>query len=303
MLSDVSNILNFDLQDFFQRYIDFINSSDSELINYYMSEGDYPKESFDTLDSLLSDCTTVYEKLKYSRNRLQDYYSFLVIDQFEDCYHTLNIINNYSKWLGTSFVNGRFKNTVEVDFVLKQNQTLESLSENLGFDDREKGFLELSIRNHIKEIDYTTKGGLVFKYSYQNEGSISLNTVVDILTGENILGKDIDKKLTFKDNDLLSLSPKETFNQTCSILCGLLKNSNPEFPTQGFDKSSLSNKNVLNTTLPIFIRQLYSTVGKDDTISSFKISSIDISGDALKIEIEFKSLLTDTTTKQTVNGN
>lgn len=303
MLSDISKILNFDLKKFFESYVDFIDSYNQELIKYYTLEGEYPKEGFDTLDSLLLDCVSIYEKINNFRDSLEDYYSFVILDKFEDCYHSLEIINNYSKWLRTSFVKGRFKDTVEVDFILKQNQTLESLSSIIGFEDREKGALELSLRNHIRETDYTTDGGLIFKFSYQNQESLYLNTVVDILTGENILGKDINKFLTFKDNDLLTLSPKETFIQTCSILCGLLKNNNPEFPIQGFDKSSLSNKNVLNNTLPTFIRQFYSTVGRDDTIASFELVNISTEGDALKIEIKFKSLLVDTTEKLVVNGN
>lgn len=303
MLSDISKILNFDLKGFFERYLDFINNDNQELVNYYTLESEYPKESFDKLDRLFSDCRTIYEKIKIFRNNLENYYGFLVFDQVEDCYHTLNIIENYNKWFRTSFLKGRFKSTVEVDFVLKKNQTLENLSEEIGFEDRERGALELSIRNHIKETDYALDGGLVFKFSYQNDESLYLNTVVDVLTGENVLGKDIDKKFIFRENDLLTLSPKETFVQTCSILCGLLKNNNPEFPTQGFDKRTLSNKNVLNSTLPTFIRQLYSTVGRDDTIASFEIINIKIEGDCLRIEIEFKSLLEGRVTKQTINGN
>lgn len=303
MLADVSKILNFDLQSFFERYVKFMETSNREFINYYTSEKEYPKQGFEELEDLLSDCVVVYEKIKTFRNNFKNFYDFVVIDKFEDCYHTLQIIDNYDKWLRTSFVKGRFKNSIEVDFILKQNQTLESLSEDIGFEDREQGSLELLLRNHVKETDYTTDGGYIFKFSYQNEDSLYLNTVVDTLTGENILGKDINRKLTFKDNDLLCLSPRETFVQTCSILCGLLKNSNPEFPIQGFDKSSLSNENVLNNTLPTFIRQLYSTVGRDDTIASFDIVSINTERDALRIEIEFKSLLVGRTTKQIVDGN
>ena len=54
--------------------------------------------------------------------------------------------------------------------------------------------------------------------------------------------------------------------------------------------------------MPTFIRQLYATIGSDDTISTFNIVSIDNEGDRVSIEVQLISQLGNEV-KQTINGN
>ena len=81
-----------------------------------------------------------------------------------------------------------------------------------------------------------------------------------------------------------------------------MKNDNPEIPSQGLDKSLISNKNVVLNMMPTFIRQLYATIGSDDTISTLNIVSIDNEGDKVSIEVQLISQLGNEV-KQTINGN
>lgn len=302
MLSDISKILSIDVQQYLTDYTNFVNLYNQSLIDYYTAEAEYPKTSFDELDKLLRTSLLIYQQIPICRTSLNSYFAFETMDVIEDVISSLQTIDNYSRWLRTSFVKGRFKENVEIDFILKQNQTLEELSSDIGFSDREEGVLSLTLRNHIKEKDYDLSGGLLFQFNYQNDQQISLNTVIDTLTGENILGKDLSKKFSLKENDLLTLNPRDTFYQTCAILTSLLKNSNPQYPDQGFNKASISNKNALANMLPTFIRQLYATINEDDTIESFRIVNIITDADALKIQIEYKSHLSYEVT-QIANGN
>lgn len=302
MIERVSNIIGISISDFFLRYINFIDSQQQLIKDYYTVESSYPKESFDLLDSLLRDCELIYNKISSNRSRLTQFSDFEVISKFEDVVHVLSIVNNLSRWLRSSMVNGRFKNKTEVSFILKQNQTLESLSEEIGYFDRDKGFVDLSMRNSIKEVDYSLDGGLTFKFNYESGSSISLSTVIDNITGERVLGKDIDSKLSFENADLAVLTYQQTFLQTCGIFAGLLKKDNPEFPNAGFDKATISNKSIINNMLPTFLRQLYSTVSSDDTIASFNITNVSIEDDKLSIEIVFRSYI-DNQVKQLIRGN
>ena len=52
-----------------------------------------------------------------------------------------------------------------------------------------------------------------------------------------------------------------------------------------------------------FIRQMFSTVKKDDTIASFAISDLAEDGDCLKIEVQYKSYLDSEPVKQVIYGN
>jgi len=301
-MKSFSDKIGFDVKGFMEESIHLIQDGQASLMSYYTQGGDYPKEYFDLLDSLVIKAKSIYRKVAINRDFLNNYIDFVIFDQIEDFVSQFNMINNYSRWMRSSLIKGMFKNTTEVNFVLKQNQTLEELSAQAGYLDRDEGALDMALRNHIKETDYTTDGGLVFKFAYENDNAISLQTVIDEMTGENIMGKDIQSKIEFKNDDVVALAPYQTFLQACEILTGLMKNSNPEFPFDGFDKEAISNKNIMRVKLSTYIRQMYAVVSKDDTIASFAITDVAEDKDCLRIEVQYRSYLNEQV-KQSVYGN
>ena len=302
MIGRVSNIIKFDVQSFFEQFIVFATQHRQLISDYYTNGIVYPKSSFDALATLKSYSKIISEKISSNRDYLTNFSDFEVVDKIEEVNHTLEIIDNYSRWLRSSLFKGRFKDSAEINVILRQNQTLESFSEEVGYLDKDKGTIDIAVRNSIKETDTTLDGGVVFRFSYQDKNGLALSSIVDNLSGDNLLGKDISQKLTFTLDDLQTLSPYDTFLQTCSILISLLKKDNPEFPNIGFDKSTISNKNIMNNMLPSFIRQLYNTASQDDSIANFTVSNIFMAEDVLNIEVTFKSWLNNEV-KQTVNGN
>lgn len=298
-----SNKIGYDIKTFFEESLELMQVHHSNIVSYFVEEGDFSKEAFGLLDKLENKSQIIYSKLRTNRNKLNNFLDFVIFDQIEDFISVFRSIQNYSRWYKSSIIKGRFKTTTEVNFVLRQNQTLENLSQEIGWQNQDEGALDLALRNKIKETDYDLQGGLIFKFAYQNEKSLKLQTVVDEMTGENLLGKDIQAKLEFKNDDLVYLTPQDTFHQTCEILTNLMKNSNPEFPNDGFDKSAISNKNLMKVRLPSFIRQIYAVAKKDDTIASFSVSDIVESGDSLRIEMQYRSYLNSEPVKKSVYGN
>ena len=303
-MTNVENIISVDVKSYFNDFINFVGLYQQSIIDYYTLENPYPKQAFDALQRLNYTKEKIYEEISSHRDLLNEYKYFEVVDALEDSFNVLDTFQNYSRWLRSSIVNGKFKESTEVNIILRQNQTLENLSNELGFNNQDEGALQIALRNNLKETDYSNDNqNLVFKFGYQNQTSLYLNSIVDNLTGENILGKDIQKKLEFSVDDLRVLSPSETFQQACNIILNLRKRDNPEFPQLGFDKSFLVNRNVVGSTLPSFIRQLYSIVASDDSIASFQVSKVDLNTDALTVEIIFKSWIGNEIKQYTNNGN
>lgn len=303
MRKSFSDKINYDIQAFYNDSLTLLQDYQKDFVDYYSQDGAYPKSAFDLLDKLVYQSQLIYQKVAINRDSFDNYSDFLVFDQIEDFLSTFRSIQNYSRWYHSSTIKGRFKTTTEINYSLRQNQTLENFSTEIGWTNQEQGALELALRNRIKETDYDLKGGLQFKFAYQNNQALELQTVIDEMTGENLLGKDIKKKFSLSNDDLVVLSPRATFLQTCEILSNLMKNSNPEFPVDGFDKSAISNKNIMKARLSTFIRQIYTVISKDDTISSFAVTNIGTEGDTLRIELEFKSHLSDELEKTSVYGN
>lgn len=290
-------------RQFFEDFGKFMQKEHSSIVDYYTQGTEFPKNGFDCLDLLIASSEEIKQKIRDLRNSFNSLYFFEVVDRFEICCGMLDFISNYSKWYQSTSIKGRYQSTSQVISVLKQNETLESLSTRVGYSDKEEGFLDIALRNHIKEEDYNLEGGLVMKTSASiNNGSLVLNTVVDELVGESVLGRDLQQKLSFSEDDLTCLPPQETFEQTIRLICKLFKGNNPEFPSSGLDKSFLSNKNGLCIMLPTVMRQLNEIVSTEDTIRNFTIKSIDNSGDMMKIDLEFESVLSNQIS-QTIDGN
>lgn len=302
MNENISNILGIDIRQYLQDCVNYINQYNQILIGYVSNGTQYPRTAYILLDDLVARYREITKRIGLRRDRLQGLQIFEIVDQIENVRSVLRSFDNYSRWMKSSFVKGRFTDSAEIIYVLKQNQTIENLALSAGYSSGEDGFLDLTYRNKIRERDYDLNGGLTFKFAYQNEQRIQLDTVIDNMTGDNLMGKDINKKLQLIDDDLLYLSPQDTFIQTCEIFTALTKNSNPEFPVQGFNKESLTNRNGLNNMLPIFVRQMYSIVSSDDTVASFSIKSVSIENDALRIEMEFRSHLSSEV-KQVIYGD
>lgn len=290
-------------RQFFEDFGKFMQKEHQNIAHYYTQGTEFPKSSFDKLDLLIISSGEIKQKIKDHRDSFNNLYLFEIVDQFEICSSMLDFISNYSKWYQSTSIKGRYQSTSQVSSVLRQNETLENFSTRVGYANGEEGSLDIALKNHIKEEDYSFEGGLVMETSTQiDNGSLVLNTVVDELVGENILGRDIQQKLSFSEDDIVCLTPQETFEQTVRLICKLFKGNNPEFPSSGLDKSFLSNKNGLCIMLPTVMRQLNEIVSTEDTIRNFSIKSIDNRGDVMKIDLEFESVLSNQIS-QTIDGN
>lgn len=276
------------------------------IVDYYrglFDDGLYPKEAFVALSEAESAVKYALQEVSNSPKQTQSV--FEQVDALESCLSDIRTLRNAVRWLKSSIdKEGKVGSEAELEMHLKQNQTLESLSKDLGFADADGNALKIGLRNRIKETDYDIEGGRSLNVAPANNNNLKPNSVVDIMVGENVLGKDLQRKLTFADDDLAVLSPKDTFVQTCEIFTGLTKNCNPEFPDDGFDKTTICNKNLMNSRLSTFLRQMSAVVGRDDTIANFSLANVEMEGDVVRVDMEFESNLKNgETIRGSVYGN
>jgi len=138
----------------------------------------------------------------------------------------------------------------EFDFTLKQNQTIENLIQDIGSSNRDQDWINLALRNDLKEEDYTPEGGVVLKATFQNNAKIEILSVLDNIQGTNVYGKDIYRRFIFEDNDLLSLSPENTIHQAFDINIELRRGDNPEFANDGLQSSLIVGSNLNSILYP-----------------------------------------------------
>lgn len=137
----------------------------------------------------------------------------------------------------------------------------------------ESDWADVSIFNNASETDYTYQGdrSLKIKLDFKIQ-SQPLNSV-DIMTGDNILGKDLFNEIVFDDNDLLCLIPSDTVLQSADIILNTYKGSIPEFQTLGIDKTQVVS-NVSSLQFPAVFRQISEMFQQDDAFLSLELADV-----------------------------
>lgn len=290
MITDAIDIFSdttrYNLRLYLSNFVDLIKNQ-QKIVDYYkgsINQGDY--KYFEQLNRLLKEIKTIQALFIQNKRQFIDSDFWDLIELVDETETTLLTVYNYPKWFRTSRTNNNFTNQIEIEYVLKQNQSLESLASEIGYSDPDNSWIKMALNNDLKEEDYDDSGGIIFKFSWQNDFKVDIATVVDVMNNDTIYGKDINRKIGFINDDISVLRPKETLNQSVDILLNISKGSIPEFPNDGVDKMLITNLNKNFNIYPSIIRQLYNTFSKDDTLRYISVLNITKQQDLIKIDIQ-----------------
>lgn len=301
IVSEFSHITRYPLATYLDNFVTFIENKRDDIVNYYRGTVTKPNiTSFKLLNDLLVQAEKVNDLIEIHKNRFTNTSYWELIELLSNIQTTLWTIDNSSIWLRSSITKNNFTPSIEIEKTLKQHQTLENLSQSIGSNNKEQDWISIALRNDLAEEDYTPDGGTLIKLQYSNKYSFFLESVVDNIIGEKVYGIDIYRKLTFVDDDLRTLSPKETIVQTVDILSSLKQGDTPEFPQDGIQGSLVVGSNRMSIAYSVLFRQLYDTFKKDDTLKSFKIAKIENSQDWLKFIFEVETRLGDVVVQETI---
>jgi hypothetical protein len=281
-------ITGYDLESYLNSFVLFIDTDRQSIVDFYQGNAEsLPSKSLNELDRLLKETTKIEELFNSNSDSFSTADFCDLVDLIGDIKLKLLTTKKTAKWTRSSFGEGQYNANVEVDVTLNQNQTLEQLARNIGYLDEDNDWLELALKNNLIEEDYTSQGGLKLKAFLQNGLKIKILSIVDVISGENVYGKDIQKKIEFSDNDIKVLGYKDTINQAFEIAVKLKRGDNPEFPNDGLQSSLIVGQNLNSILYNSIFRQIYQTFTKDDTFKDISILDIKQDGEthvSLKIQ-------------------
>lgn len=242
-LDNFKNQTGYNIQKYFEDFILFCNSNYPLIVSYYLGQDISVDDSFGKLDSLLKSSKEIEPLFFLKSSTLSQIDSWELLDLFTDCQTKLWTIDNSSRWLRSAII-GRFGSNTALERVLKTRETFENVSEQLGSNNPQDDWVDISKNNEVEEEDYSANnGGGMFKINIRTTGNSNITNIIDNLDSKKILGKDIDKNFLFKDNDLLTVEYENAIRQALDTIISSLKGSIPEFPNYG-----LSNE-VIGTSV------------------------------------------------------
>ena len=285
------NITTIDIQQFFQDTVDFINEGYPSILSYYEG-GDLPADSFKVLDDLLVRAESIDAAFFNFSDQMKTLDMWDLLDTFEDSWGQLLTINNTSKWMRSSRV-GRYDGKFYLERALKDFENFEQVASSVGSNDPQNDWEEIAVSNFIIEEDYSPRsGGPIFKISLSSSANFGIQTVVDSLVGERILGKDVDKRFYFANNDLAIVEYKDAINQTIDTIMNTLKGDIPEFPEDGVSNEFIGT-NVSAIQYPTLFRNLSTMFAKDDRFIEVNLLSLSRKDDYIIMKIKIKTINSD----------
>jgi len=285
----------YDLSTYLSLTNTFINVQSNNIIAYYSGDVKTPdREAFNVLNELKIESNKIIQLFIVHKKSLETAEYWELLNMLEDIHIKLHTADNYSKWLRSSITKNNFNPDPEIEYILKQNQNLEKVSSDVQkSNDRDNDWYDIAIRNDMIEEDYTPEGGNNLKISFSNRKNLFLNSVVDNIFGQKILGADVQRKLEFENDDLKNLDNISTFFQAVEVLTLLSKGSNPEFLTHGIQKELFIGTDYGSIVFQALVRQFIENFSRDDTISAVEIKSVENIKDGIFIEFNVSSRINE----------
>jgi hypothetical protein len=293
-------ITGFSIQTYFEDFSSFVLSDYQKIVSFYQNGTVVTSDVILKIKNLVKDMQQINDLFFVYGNRLSVDTGEVweLLDYFEESKTTLLTVLNSDRWF-RSTKNIFRDNSVSIDFILKQGQNFEQLATEVGYSDPSNDWSKIALNNDINEEKYSFEGGNKLKISFVNNLNFSVNCVIDSVNGEKLYGKDIDRALTFVNQDIFTLGYRDTIVQQTQILLGLIKGSVPEFPLDGIDRVYVGS-NVNAIQYPALIRQQSQVFEKDDRYKSIAINKFTVQAESLAIDLQITTRLDEVLNEQLV---
>ncbi len=179
VLDDFQRLTSYDVRAYLEDYLTFNDLYYANLVNYYTGVSNVlPTTSFAALKTLVSETKTLNDVIMLNAPTLSQYRFWVLTEYLDSISHSLQTAQNLSKWARSAVTSTGYKKQVITDYILSQNQTLQSLDQQVLGDNDPDGWVDLALQNGLAEDDYTLAGGALIKVAFQNNTSLVLTSVV-----------------------------------------------------------------------------------------------------------------------------
>lgn len=282
-------ITGYDIKSFFEEYVRFCNQDYPNIISYY-NGGDLVAESFYKLLILDKELGVIEPLFVLHDNTLDDISMWEILDNFTEVQTKIATIKSSERWLRSTNVKG--SNSIRVVKTLRMGESFEDVSRQLNDDNPEDDWMKITIPQYIKEEDYTFEDGSrnTFYVDLKNSGGTMVDTVVDTLVGENILGRDISTEFIYVNNDLKIIKGNEAMEQALEIILNALKGCIPEFVDYGIANEAIGTT-VNAIQYPTIFKSIMNMFQRDSRWSSVELLDVYVKEDSVFLKIKAETVM------------
>lgn len=258
------------------------------LQGYYSGKLDKaPSTTVKLLAKLQLETNTVlnlYRQYQVRFKTLLDWELLTIIEEFRT---KLDTVANMPKYLRSARIGAGFTTTPTATVVVPTTSTIEHVLRNAGGDPyAHDNWVVLATSQDIQEESYGPDAEPIsVQIPVGSARGFQLLSVLGYPAGAEAQGRDLNRRLTFVDDDLEALTPDATQLQSFDVLLNLRKEDIPEYANMGLDGIIGLNQATATYRLPAIIRQLSDTFATDDTFVGVQITKLQIVADSTQLEI------------------
>lgn len=256
-------LTGYNIQAFFEDFALFCNSYYPLIVGYYTGATNVSvDDSFGRLETLMKQAQEIEPLFTLKANSLTGIGAWELLDTFTDCQTKLWTINNSSRWLRSAII-GKFSNNIALNRVLKSRENFEIVATELGSNDPQNAWFDIAKNNFVEEEDYdaNNEGGM-FKINIKQSGNYDIPNIVDNLSSEKILGRDMDVDFRFENNDIATVDYELAVRQAFNTILHCVKGAIPEFNDYGIP-NDIPGSSVNAVQYPVLFKHIMNMFQRD----------------------------------------
>lgn len=301
IIEDFKQLTSKDITSHLLRCSSFFSKEYVEIVDFFSGKAkSLDSGAFKQLNTLELEIKEIFYLIDQNARSMRNSKWWVLTEQIERIDMQLKTLLHINKWARSSLTTVGYSPYVQTEYVLNQNQTLERVARDVLRSQSRDKWVDIAIDNRLEEEDYSSEGGNRLNLYFDRANNVSkINSVIDVIRGKSIYGKDLDKSIHFvvdEDGyvDIATLNYNDTIYQAVDILIKLKKNSNPDSPDSGLQSSIVVGSNRAMLNYPILDRQLSATFATDDSLKNFKLLNLNIEEDKLWISYSVQTRLNET---------
>lgn len=283
-------VTRFDLTAYLNNWTVYVNNHYQGFVDFFEGVIDtIPKDSIEAFDSIKKQSDQLEDIMGNARRNF-DRNDFMYLIEFIDEIRGKIFVNdNISRFIRSTKYDVYSESKVSQEYQVRDSDTPESIAAQDRTNPKD-AWVDIYTKNHVRETDYQAeKGGYNLRLAKQSLGNLFLRSVVDNLVGDNLYGKDLDRKFVYENDDLRVLPPRDTAVQSVQIMGRVAKGDIPEYSDLGLSKDLQVGSTLGLVSVPFITRELKEMFSTDDTMLDFSVTEIDIEGTAIKISYEVRT--------------
>lgn len=292
IIIEFEKVTKYPLVKFLTKYRDFMVNSYPKINRYFSGETvGIEVVHLRLLEELTAECKDVLVQFQNFSNKFSNCGYWELMDYIDDLNNTIEKINKLPKFRRTSLTKKGYKPYIQMQENVGGFRTVEDVADTVkAVNDDDTNWVDLMTNNDMDEGDWEIDGLTRMNVFINNNFDVVVTTILDRPIGKRIYGRDIRKKIEFKDNDLVLVEYEDNIEQKCNILLELNRGDVPEDKLFGKNGDLFNGVSFKQFSYPVLISEVRNNFMQNDLFEYVEITGFDyVEGDVFaNVEIKTK---------------